>query len=316
VDRRSFLRAVSVTGAAGTIAGCTPQPEKKWRIGFLRRGTAALPSEFWEAMKESGWIEGRNVEIVTRLAENRPQVIALAHDLAREKVDLVLVFGIGPTGAARSATRTIPIVFSIGDDPVEGGLVASIARPGGNLTGFAIPPYDDKLLEILKEVLARPSLVAYPSFDPNPKIERAATQLGMRVMAVRMPTVDIATDVAPFFAAARRAKADAVLVPDHPAFKSQLERFAIDATTFGLPAIGCAPLFAEAGGLVSYGPDRAGEFRTLAQIINKIFKGTSPADIPIELPAKFDLVFNLATAKALGIAIPKLLQMRATRVIQ
>ena len=318
MDRRSFIGAVSASGILEALAGCTPQPEKKWRIGFLRRGDLPLPAEFWQAMSVFGWIEGRNIEIVTRLTENRPEVMALANDLVRAEVDLILVFGIGPTRGAKSVTTTIPIVFSMGSDPAEDGLVSSLARPGGNLTGFAIQSYDDKLLEILKEVLTWPSLVAYPNFDfeLNPKIERAASHLGMRVLAIRMPSVDIATDVEPFYIAARHAKAGAVLVPEHPALKSQLERFAIKATMQRLPAIGFAPLFAEAGGLIGYGPDRTGEFKSLAGMINKIFKGAKPADLPVELPTKFDLVINLMTAKALGITIPTLLQVRATQVIQ
>ena len=267
-------------------------------------------------MGEFGWIQGRNVEIVTRVVENRPQVVALAFELARAEVDLILVFGSGPTGGARMVTTTIPIVFSIRDDPVEWGLVSSLARPGANLTGFAIPSYDDKLLEILKEVITPPLLVAYPMFEPYPKIERAARDLGMRVLGIQMAGVDVATDVGPFYAAARKAGAGAIMVNEHPAFTAQLERFAIEATTHGLPAIGYAPQFAEAGGLIAYAPNQAREFKTVAGMINKIFKGAKPADLPVELATTFDLVINLRTAKALGIAIPRLLLLRATQVIQ
>jgi putative ABC transport system substrate-binding protein len=267
-------------------------------------------------MATLGLTRDRNIEIVTRVTENRPEVVALIHELVRAKVDLILVFGSGPTGGAKAATSTIPIVFSIHEDPAVDGLVASLTHPGGNLTGFAIQPYDDKLLQILKEALPQMPLVAFPEFGPHALIERAAGALGMRVISIRMGGVDRETDVPAFYAAVRKAGAGAVLIAEHPAIKSRLERFATDARTHGLPAIAYARSFAEAGGLIAYGPNPAREFQTLAIMINKILKGTKPADIPIELPTSFDLVINQATASALGITIPKPLMLRATEVIR
>ena len=316
MDRRSFVGAASASGLLCALPACAPESARKWRIGFVQRGSTPLPDQFWQAMAKLGLARDRNVEIVTRVTENRPEVVALIHELVRAKVDLILVFGSGPTGGAKAATTTIPIVFSIHEDPAVDGLVASLTHPGGNLTGFAIQPYDDKLLQILKEALPQTSLVAFPEFGPHAIIERAASALGMRVISIRMGGVDRETDVPAFYAAVRRAGAGAVLIAEHPAIKSRLERFAIDARANGLPAIAYARSFAEAGGLIAYGPNPAGEFQTLATMIHKILKGTKPADIPIELPTSFDLVINQATASALGITIPTPLMLRASEVIR
>ncbi len=206
-------------------------------------------------------------------------------------------------------------MFSVGDDPIGTGLVAKLGRPDGNLTGFAYGLYEEKLLEVLKAALPGVARVAYPAFpDLHPAILRAAQVLGVQMLAI---TVQDPEDLAHFYAAARRANAEAVLIPDIAwNFPVHLEQLGAEASTNRLPAIGYERKFAESGGLLSYGPTRFQHWPRLAAHLDKILKGARPGDLPVEQATKFELVVNIRTAKVLGITIPQSLLLRADQVIQ
>jgi len=316
IDRRTF-----VTLSAGalllleSLAVRAQQAERVYRIGFLRVGKLTIPQPFWDSMREFGWVEGKNVTIEPRYADREDQLPILAAQLVKSKVDVILTNGTPSAKAAKQATNTIPIVFSVGDDPIGTGLVASLGRPDGNLTGFAYGLYEEKLLEVLKTALPRVARVAYPAFpDLHPAILRAAQALGVQMKAI---TVQGPEDLAYFYAAARNANAEAVLIPDIAwSFPNRLEDLGAEALTNRLPAIGYERKFAESGGLLSYGPTRFQHWPRLAAHVDKILKGAKPGDLPVEQATKSELVINLKTAKALGLTIPESVLLRADEVIQ
>ena len=328
ISRRRFTTGVVI---ALTPLGATAsaqeykaqQAAKVYRIGALTDGPNPASAPLADAMRELGWVEGQNFMIERRNAEAREQLPALAAELVRLKVDLIFALGTLAAQAAKDATKTILIVFRLGDDPVATGLIASFARPGGNLTGFAMGLYEDKLLEVLKEALPRVSRVAYPlPADPSPvgpanrlqvRLTEAARTLGveLRRIDIRRPP-----DFDAFFAAARRQGTDAALVPNITWFRPLLVRIGDAAARSRLPAIGYDTQFAQSGGLLSYGPVSVESSPRLAVQIDKILRGTRPADLPVEQPTKFELVINLKTAKALGLTIPQTLLLRAGQVIE
>ena len=313
MDRRNFVGAFGVLVAPLIVRAQQKSPV--YTIGVLRVGVVPLSKSFWDAMREFGWVEGQNVKIEARYADRDDQLPALAAELVRLNVDLLMTGGTPAAYAASRATNTIPIVFSLGGDPVERGLVASLARPGANLTGFVIGLYEDKLLQILKEALPGVSLIAYPvsaTQDPNSAILPAAKALGVQVLSI---TVQGPKDFGPFFAAARRAGVGAVLIPNVSWFVPILARIASESVKSQLPAFGYRRIFAESGGLMSYGPALQAESRVAGQV-DKILKGAKPADLPVEQPTKYELIINMKTAKSLGLTIPQSLLLRADEVIQ
>ena len=311
--RRDFLIAFGLLAAP--LIARAQQAGRVYTIGVLRVGVVPLSQSFWDAMREIGWVEGRNVKIVARYAQNDEELSALAAELVRVPVDLIMASGTPAAHAASRATKTIPIVFTLGGDPVERGLVTNLARPGANLTGFVIGLYEDKLLQILKEALPRVLRVAYPvsaTQDPNSAIVPAANALGVQIVNV---TVRRPADFGPFFAAARRAGVGAVLIPNVSWFVPILKRIASESVKSRLPAFGYRRIFAESGGLLSYGPTLQAESRVAGQV-DKILKGAKPGDLPVEQPTKFELVINRKTATALGLTIPHSLLLRADEVIE
>jgi putative ABC transport system substrate-binding protein len=315
MDRRRFL-LTSLAGALATpLAAGAQQAGKIYRIGVLREGSDPLSKPFAGAMRELGWVEGQNLRIESRNADRPEQLPALAAELVQLEVDLILTTGTPATSAAKAATKTIPIVFTLGADPVRTGLVASFARPGGNLTGWAYGIYTWKLLEVLKEALPRVSRVAFPATSAGPSsadLNEAALALGLQIKGI---AVQGPKEFESFFAAAKRLGAGAVLVPNVAWFGPHFERIGAAAAKSHLPAIGHARQFAESGGLLSYGPTALQHLPRLAAQIDKIFKGAKPGDLPIEQPTKFELIINLKTAKALGLTIPPSLLARADQVI-
>jgi putative tryptophan/tyrosine transport system substrate-binding protein len=293
---------------------------KVYLIGSLRQGPepASGLGLVVDAMRELGWIEGQNFRMERRNADRTEQLAALAVDLVRLKVDLMLTAGTPAAHAAKNATNTIPIVFSLADDPVESGLVASFARPGGNLTGFALGLYDEKLLEILKEALPEVSRVAIASAAERGAARTKRLSAAARALGVELQSSDMKrpSDFDSFFMTAKRRGADAALVLNVAWFRPHLGRIGLAASKGGLPAIGYAREFAESGGLLSYGPALFQNVPRLAIQIDKILKGARPADLPVEQPTKFDLTINVKTAKALGITIPQTLLLRADHVIE
>ncbi len=311
-----LLFAVMIGVAPLTVEG---QAGKVYRIGDLREDAAPLSEPFLNAMRELGWVEDQNFKIERRTADRRDQLRTLAAELVRLKVDIILTIGTPATRAAKEATKTIPIVFTLAADPVETGLVASFARPGGNLTGFAVGLYDAKFLEVLKEALPGVSRVVYPAPAPiAPGTSRASLNATARVLGVEIKGIAVhePRDFDRVFVAAKRLGGGAVLVPNVAWFRPHLERIGAAAAKSRLPAISYDRRFAESGGLLSYGPTPLQNVPRLAAQIDKILKGAKPADLPIEQPTKFELVINLKSAKTLGLTIPQSLLVRADEIIQ
>ena len=312
MDRRTFIGWVLGGSAAAPLAVHAQPRGKISRIGYLREGRG--PFVLWDAMRVLGWVEGRNVELEPRYADSADQLPGLATELVRLKVDLIFTAGTGPTRAAKEATTTIPIVFSVGGDPVERGLVANMARPNGNLTGYALGLYEEKQLEVLKAALPKISRVAYPDLEgANPLSLNAANAIGVQVVgvAVRNPA-----EFGSFFIAARSAGADAVLIHDVARLVPHMERIGAEASKSHFPAIGFRRIFAEGGGLLSYAPLLMDSRIRQAAQIDKILRGTKAGELPVEQPTRFELVVNLTAAKALGLTIPQSLLLRADEVIQ
>jgi putative tryptophan/tyrosine transport system substrate-binding protein len=285
--------------------------------------SARARAAFSETLRELGWIEGKNIAFEHRYANNRTERLPeLAAELVRLNVDLIVAFGGLAPLAAKQATSTIPIVMASPADPIGSGLVASLARPGGNVTGVSLmaPDLGAKRLQMLKEVSPGISRVAVLWNAGNPSAERGfrelkgaaqALRIGVHSIEVRSPT-----DFSNAYKAATREAPEALvtladpLTVDHA---KQIAEFAIDSR---LPSISELREFADAGGLLSYGPDLADLRRRAAGYVDKILRGAKPADLPVEQPTKFELVINLNTAKALGLAIPPALLARADEVIE
>jgi len=302
-------------------------PPKVPRIGFLtpRSPTDNLSTleAFRQRLRELGYVEGQNIAIEYRFGEGRPERLpALAAELVRLKVD-VIVTGASPAHeAAKQATSTIPIVFAVAGDPVADGLVASLARPGGNITGLATmgAAVVGKQLELLKEVAPKVSRVAVlqnPSNHGHPptlrQAEGAARALGLQLQILQALTP---SEIDAAFAAMSRQRAGGVLVLRDGLFLAQRTQIAALAAKSRLPVVYGFREEAEAGGLMAYGADVALMYRRAATYVDRILKGAKPADLPVEQPTKFDLIINLKTAKALGLTIPPSLLQRADQIIQ
>jgi len=312
-DRRTFIGAAACSLIAAPLAIRAQPAQKVVRLGYLREGTPPSPAPLLDALRSLGWVEGKNLRVEARYASGRDELATFAAELVRLKVDLIVTQGSPATRAARDATKTIPIVFGVGADPVQNGFVASLARPGGNLTGVTVGLYEPKRLQILKEALPGISGVAYPYTDaPDEAISRAAQALGMRAHGIALTGLQ---DFGPFFAEAKKAGADAVLIRDVSALVPQLERIGAETLKRRVPAVGFRRIFVDAGGLLFYGP----KFHVDAQfanLIDKILRGADPASLPVYQPTNFELVINLKTAKAISLAIPQALLQRADEVIQ
>jgi putative ABC transport system substrate-binding protein len=271
---------------AAPLAAGAQQAGRVYRIGVLTDGDDPANKPFLNAMREFGWVEGQNLTIERRLADSRDKLPVLAAELVELKVDLMLTNGTPATLAAKEVTKTIPIVFNLGADPVASGLVASFAKPGGNVTGWVAGIYDSKLLAVLKEAVPRVSRVAYPATSGGPSSEdfdAAVRALGVKVQGIPVKGPE---DFDSFFAGAKRM-ADAALVPNVAWFGPHLERLGAAAAKSRLPAIGFDRRFAESGGLLSHGLTRPLQHnpRRAAQV-DRILRGATPADLPVERPTK------------------------------
>jgi putative tryptophan/tyrosine transport system substrate-binding protein len=294
-------------------------------IGYLdSRSPEAVADRlrgFRQGLKESGYIENENVAIAYRWAENQPDRLQeLATDLVRRRVAAIATAGPPATFAAKAATSTIPILFLVGDDPARLGLVASLARPGGNATGvtFLQDELASKRLELLKEAAGQTSEVGFlwnPDHADNEErdAQRAAQALGVRLHRLG---VRGAGDFDAAFEAARQARADALYVVSSRHTVLNIDRIVGFAKQARLPLAGGWGAWAKAGGLLSYGPDTADMARRAAAHIDRILRGAKPADLPVEQPTKFQLVINLATARALGLDVSSSLLTRADEVIE
>jgi len=316
------------------FALCLPvqaqQPEKVPRAGLLTSTSSAEMAPFIDAfrqgMRDLGYIEGKNIVIEIRGGGVEPARIAdLVAELVRLKVDIIVAEAGPAVSAAKKATSTIPIVMRVGVDPVKSGLVASLAHPGGNITGLAslTTGLIGKRLELLAEVVPEAKRIAvlaaqtdkarYMATGPYKELEAAARALGVKLqlLSARDPdTIDNA------FLAMKTERAQALIVIPSGAYIQHRERIIKHAAKHRLPAIYFQPIFVENGGLMAYGPDFADEFRRLAIYVEKILKGRKPADLPVEQPTKFELVINFKTAKQIGLTIPQWVLMRADKVIR
>jgi len=325
-SRRTFLATVISGSLAPSLAALAQQAGKVYRIGFVWDTPAVWPhalEAFRQGLRDLGWIEGRNIIIEYRWAEGRfDRLGGLMEELVQLKVDLIVAPTSIYTGAAKRATSTIPIVFVSHADPIGSGHVASLARPGANATGLTIIMSETmaKSLELLKATipgLTRVAVIwdpATPSHVPGVKaLEAVVGTLGLRLQAL---AVRGATEFDTAFSAIVRERAGAVLVLSTPLFMGEAKQLAELALTHKVPTMFGPREHVEAGGLLSYGPDRADLYRRAAAYVDKILKGANPANLPVQQATKFELVINLKTAKALGLTIPQAVLLRADEVIQ
>jgi putative tryptophan/tyrosine transport system substrate-binding protein len=328
VDRRTFLAGTGAVLLATPLAAEGQQAGKVWRIGLLSLAasdpaSAARWTAFREQLREQGYLEGQNVVFESRWGnEQVARLPSLAAELINIKVDIVVTATSEAAFAAKQATSSIPIVTATGSDLVMLGLVASLARPGGNVTGVIslTTGLAGKRLEFLKQLLPRASRVA---FLKNPADRAAAlnlreTQSAAKSLGVVAQGVDVRgpSDFDAVFLAMKRARTDAVILGGTTQFIGDRRHIAELAVSHQLPMMTPSREYAQAGALLSYGTDYLDLFRRAAMYVDKILKGAKPADLPIEQPTKFEFVINLKTAKALGLTIPPSLLGRADEVIQ
>lgn len=315
------LLSASLGTAAAQPAGKVP------RVGYLTPWSDSDPGRqrgleaFRQGLRELGYVDGQNIAIESRSAEGKDDRLpALAADLVRSKVDIIVAASGAATRAIQQTTRTIPIVMSLVNDPVGSGLVASLARPGGNVTGLTImaPDLVSKRLALLKEVVPKVSRVALLRNPDNPadtamlrEAEAAARVLGVRLQPLEARNPQ---EIEGAFAAMIRERAGALLTLSDAIFFTQRRQIAELAAKGRLPSMGTRD-YPDAGGLMSYGPNLLDLDRRAATFVDRILKGAKPGDLPVEQPTKFDLVINLRTAKAIGVTIPPSLLQRADQII-
>jgi putative tryptophan/tyrosine transport system substrate-binding protein len=326
--RREFITLFGGATVAWPLGAYAQQQSGKVpRIGFLARTSAAsispLLDSFRQGLRDLGWVEGNNISIEYQFGDGQLiRLRELAEALVRLKVDVIVTVDTPPTQAAKQATSTIPIVIAVSADPVGAGLVASLAHPGGNVTGLSLlaPDTDQKNLEIVKETLPNTKRVAM-IWDPNNRgmtlrltaIQAAAVKLGVELQSIAAPS---SSELAGALTAAAKNPPDALIVlsPIYAAYRNEI----IDFTTkTSVPLIfDTKGLAGEPGAVLSYGADLSVLFLRTATYVDKILKGAKPADLPIEQPTNFELIINLKTARALGLTIPQSVLLRADRVIE
>ena len=324
MKRRDFIAGLGAT-AAWPLAAHAQQPAKLPTIGFLGTTTPSVWKDyvpaFVQRLRELGWVEGRTVAIEYRWAEGRNERFGeIAAEFARLKVDVIVTSG-GAGVAAKQATSTIPIVLALANDPVGSGLAASLARPGGNVTGLSLlaPDLAGKRLEALRRLLPDVRRLAilgnagYPAAVVEMvDLQATARKLGLETI---MPEVRRAEDMAPAIEQLK-GRVDALYVSADPLISTNQVRINTLALAAQLPTMHGARYYVEGGGLMSYGPNYGEMFRRAGDYVDKILHGTKPGDLPIEQPTKFELVINLKTAKALGITVPPSLLATADEVIE
>ncbi len=330
MHRRTFLTTVAGGFLAAPFPALGQQPAKVPRVGYLSTSLAANPritDAFRQGLRDLGYVEGRNVVIEYRSVEGKLERFpALAAELVALKVDVIVAANTQAALAAKQATRTIPIVFAGPADPVSSGLVTSLARPGGNLTGLLSLPTMELLgknLELLKQAVPEANRIAalwhrdYP--EPTQKNILGAADVAARALGLQLQFVEARGGPENFetaFSEMTKAHAEALTVLTSVLFTS-LRRPVVDlAAKHRLPAVYPIRDFVDDGGLMSYGPHWADIYRRAGTYVDKILKGAKPADLPVEQPTKFELVINLKTAKALGLTIPPSLFGRADEVLQ
>ncbi len=319
-----FLAAAAILASVHLVEA--QQATKTAQIGLLGNSQSAnegYREAFRQGLRELGYVEGKNIVIEYRWAEGKfERWPALAAELVSLKVDVIVTPGAGATRPAKEATNTIPIVMAQDPDPIGNGFVASLARPGGNITGLSslVTDLEGKRLELLKEVVARLSRVAVlgSSIEPSNAQSVRETELAAGAFGVKLQHLDIRgpKDIETAFRAASKGRAQAILMLGGVIVNSHQTQIAELAVKSRLPAIYNRREFVEAGGLMSYGVSITDLWRRAATYVDKILKGTKPGDIPVEQPMKFELVFNLKSAKQIGLTIPPNVLVRADKVIK
>ena len=324
---RLGVLALALVVSVLPFAAKAQQPTKIARLGYLTSDTVAIDlprrNAFKQELRHLGYVEGQNIIVEYRGAgADSKKLPGLMAELLRLKVDIVFAFTTPAIQAAKNATKDVPIVFAA-HAPVELGVVASLARPGGNLTGLSLSVGTGiygKYIELLKEVVPKLSRVAALSNPANPltavqlkETQSAAVTLGVTLLSFDVKGPD---DLETAFAAIKKERAEVLVVLLDAMLLGQGRRIADLSVKSGLPSMYGIPEHAEAGGLMAYAANRLDIFRRAATYVDKILKGAKPADLPVEQPTKFDLVINLGTAKALGLTIPQSLLLRAERVIE
>jgi putative ABC transport system substrate-binding protein len=330
VKRREFITLLGGAAAAWPLAARAQQAASTVRrIGFLLPGgprTTVVRGQleaFHQGLKEYGWIEGQNISVEYRFAEGKEDALpGIAAELVRLRPDVIVAEGTVATRAAKTVTQTIPIVMATSNDPVGTGLVTSLNRPGGNVTGSSLQndELSGKRLQLLTEIVPGLARVAVLSDPLNPSMaaiveqtKAAAETLGVESHVVEVQRPD---QVESAFAAVTRARAGALIVLPAAVFYYQHPRIVTFTTASHLPALFSEKEVAAAGGLIAYGPSIPASFRRAAGHVYKILRGAKPADLPVEQPTKFELVVNLQTARAIGVTIPTSILLRADEVIE
>lgn len=320
--RREFIGLIA---GAGAWPLATRAQQKLPVIGYLHfdKSGSPLQQAFLEGLKDTGFVAGQNVAIEYRWAEGRyDRSQAMAADLVGRKVDVIAAFGPPLARAAKDATATIPVVFEVGNDAVEAGLVESISRPGGNVTGVNVlfTELTPKLLELICEIVPGMRIVGLlvnpnsPTAKPTiVKAEEAARAKGIRLVIVRASTE---SEIDAAFATLIASQAQAFIVGADPFLGTQDQQIVAQAARRRLPAIYFSGRYTQAGGLASYGANLAAVYRRTGEYVGKILKGEKPANLPVEQPTRFDLSINLKTARTLGLNIPPSLLGRAEEVIE
>ena len=327
MNRRDTLLALVALGVA-PLAARAQQASKRATIGYLIPATRAaathLIAAFRQGLRELGYVEGKTFVLETRYGEARAERLPeLARELVGLKMDVIVASSDSAIAAVAQQTQTIPIVMAISTDPVGARLVASLARPGGNVTGFSTmsPELSGKRLELLREAVPGLSRVAFiwnPEIAGN-RLELNEAEAAARSLRLQLQLVEVrrSADINPAFSAVTKGRAEALILAwPNPALFSNRHQLQSFAQSNRLPSMYGTRDFVDAGGLMSYGPNTADNFRRAAVYVDKILKGTKPADLPVEQPTRFELVINMKTAKALGITFPQTILIRADHLIQ
>ena len=320
IGRRHFITLLGGAAATWPLAARAQQAGKLPTIGFEAASSSSpWTAAFVQRLRELGWIEGRTIAMEYRSSDGNPARQAeIAAEFVRLKVDVIVSTSIA-VSTFKQATEVIPIVFALGADPIRGGVIASLARPGGNVTGLSVLSTDiaSKRLELLREAVPSIRRLAVIANAGNPQavlevdeIKAVAHTLGIEIASLEIRR---AQDIAPSFEA---LKADALYVASDVLVNTNRIRILTFAHSARLPTMFNNRYYIEAGGLMSYGPNFSDQFRRTAELVDKILRGTKPADIPVEQPSRFELVINLTTAKALGLTIPDSFLLRVDEVIE
>ena len=326
MNRRRALLAAIAAGAVAPLGAWAQRADKVPRVGYLFSFVPAQGRHLWEAcrqgLRELGYVEGKNIVLEPRWAGgDHERLPGLVRELLALKVDVLVTAATPASRAAKAATRTTPIVFVAVAEPLRAGLVESLARPGGNVTGVSLltPELSGRRVKLLSElipgvrrvlVLRNPANLSHEVFLEESRSAAASLGLGLEALQART-----AEDIDRAFEAAA-AKADALVVFDDPVLWSHRQRMVILAVRWRLPVMYGYREFADEGGLISYGPARPDLYRRTATYVDRILKGASPAELPIELPTRFELVVNLNAARSLGLAVPQSILLSADEVIQ